>query len=65
MKVTGYKADPRSGVRLTTDENASCEFALQRSAVRWNEISTFQGESLFPPSKGKDILAGSTGGSGN
>src|SRR5229473_7706813 len=38
IRAVGYRADPRSSVTLTTDQNASFDFSLQKASVRWNEI---------------------------
>ena len=56
IKAVGYRADPRSGVSLTADQNASFDFSLQKSGVRWNEIAQYQAKKLFPPAKGKDLI---------
>src|SRR6266513_1106516 len=58
VRAVGFKADPRTGVDLTADQNASYEFALQKGIVHWNEISMYQGKTLFPEGKGKDVLTG-------
>src|ERR1700704_2413497 len=49
IKAVGYRADPRSGVSLTADQNASFDFSLQKNGVRWNEIAQYQAKKLFPP----------------
>src|ERR1700674_2362983 len=56
IKAVGYRADPRSGVTLAADQNVSFDFALQKSAVRWNEISKYQAVQLWPPAKGKELI---------
>jgi virginiamycin B lyase len=56
IKAVGYRADPRSGVTLAAGQNASFDFALQKGAVRWNEISEYQATQLWPPAKGKDLI---------
>ena len=56
IHAVGYKADPRSSVALSADQNASFDFALQKAPVRWNEISMYQGRKLLPEGKGKDEL---------
>jgi virginiamycin B lyase len=56
IKALGYRADPRTGVTLTADQNLLLDFALQKGVVRWNEISQYQGTQLFPAGKGKDLL---------
>jgi virginiamycin B lyase len=58
IRAVGYRADPRSGVTLTDDQNVSLDFSLQRSAARWNEISEYQATQLFPSGKGKELLFG-------
>jgi virginiamycin B lyase len=58
IKAVGYRAEPRSGVTLSADQNASFDFALQKSTVRWNEISQYQAAQLWPASKGKDLIFG-------
>src|SRR6516162_6569254 len=33
IRASGYKADPKTGVKLTADQNASYDFALQSAPV--------------------------------
>jgi virginiamycin B lyase len=56
VRAPGYKTDPHSGVSLTADQNASFEFGLQKGMVRWSDLSMYQGKTLFPEGKGKDVL---------
>jgi virginiamycin B lyase len=56
IRAVGYRAEPRSGVTLTVEQNASFDFTLQKSMVRWNEISQYQAAQLWPPAKGKELL---------
>ena len=58
IRAVGFKADPRAGMALATDQNASVDFPLQKGVVHWNEISMYQGVKLFPEGKGKDVLTG-------
>src|SRR6266852_4163708 len=58
VKAAGYRSDPRGDVNLAADQNANYEFALQQGAVRWSDLSQYQGEVLFPEAKGKDLLVG-------
>ena len=46
--------------RSRADQNASfSDFALQKAAVRWNgKFPFYQAMQLWPPDKGKDLLAG-------
>src|SRR5580704_11366651 len=56
IRAVGYRADPRPGVALAADQNASLDFSLQKSTVRWNEISQYQATQLWPAGKGKELL---------
>jgi virginiamycin B lyase len=56
IKAVGYRTDPRNPVALTSDQNASFDFALQEGPVRWNEISQSQAKQLWPPARGKDLI---------
>jgi virginiamycin B lyase len=58
VKAVGYRGDPRGNVNLAADQNANYEFALRQGAVRWSDLSQYQGEVLFPEAKGKDLLVG-------
>ena len=53
IKATGLRGDPKSGVALTADQNASLDFALQTGPVRWNELSIYQAKKLWPEEKAK------------
>src|SRR6266852_1579269 len=56
IRAVGFHADPRSGVTLSADQNASFDFSLEKANVRWNEISEYQATQLWPPAKGKDLI---------
>lgn len=58
LRAIGYKADPRTGVNLTAEQNASFDFSLQQGTVRWSDLSYYQGKQLFPPGKGHDEFVG-------
>ena len=53
IRAVGFRADPRMGVNLTADQNASFDFALQAGTVRWSDISLYQGNSFSQRGKGK------------
>jgi virginiamycin B lyase len=57
VRAIGFKADARSGVNLTADQNISQDFALQNGLVRWTDISIYQGLELLPNARGKRELA--------
>jgi virginiamycin B lyase len=56
IRAIGYKADAKRGVKLTADQNASFDFALQTTPVRWSDISIEQGRVLLPDARGKTTL---------
>ncbi len=56
IRAVGYRSDPRNGVSLAGDQNASLDFALQNDAVRWSDISIYQSKQLWPAGKGKDLI---------
>jgi virginiamycin B lyase len=57
IRAVGFRTDPQTGVKLTGDQNASYDFALQKGTVRWNEISYYQAMQLWPEAKGKHLIA--------
>jgi streptogramin lyase len=57
IRAIGYKADAKSGVKLTADQNLAQDFALQTGQVRWTDISIYQGLQLLPEARGKRVLA--------
>jgi len=56
IRAVGFRADPKAGVNLTAEQNASYDFALQKGTVRWNDISFYQARQLWPEAKGKDLI---------
>src|ERR1700690_4194626 len=56
IRAVGFRTDPKTGVKLGADQNASYDFALQKGAVRWNDISYYQARKFWPPAKGKDLI---------
>ncbi len=55
IRAIGYQSDPRAGVKLTADQKASFDFALQKAPVRWSDLNTFQGTQLLPKTKAHDL----------
>src|SRR5947209_5839778 len=35
IRAPGYRAEPRNGLKLTAEQNAAHDFALQKGMVRW------------------------------
>src|SRR5690349_21730629 len=58
VRAVGYRADPRSGVQLTAEQNAASDFALKQDKVHWNDLSQYQGSVLFPAAQGNQVLRG-------
>ncbi len=56
IRATGFKADAKSGLKLSAEQSASQDFALQKAPVRWTEISILQGIELMPDMRGKKVL---------
>ena len=56
IKATGLRADPKSGVALTEDQNVSLDFALETGTVRWNELSIYQAKKLWPEENAKQQI---------
>lgn len=56
IRAVGYKAEPRTGLNLSSQQTASAQFNLQKAAVLWSDLSIYQGEVLLPNLPGKRIL---------
>lgn len=56
VRAVGYKADPRDGIKLSADQSAAFDIALQKGIVRWSDISVQQGFELLPDARGKREL---------
>jgi len=56
-RVVGYRFEPRTGIQLTSAQNAQYEIALETGTVRWTDLSIYQGEQLLPQGRGRDKLA--------
>lgn len=56
IRAVGYRSDPRNDVSLTADQKGLFDWSLQQGAVRWNELSFYQGDNLLPAGKAKDLL---------
>src|SRR5215472_8891931 len=55
INAIGYKSEPRAGVALAADQKASFDFALQKTPVRWSELTTYQGRQLLPKTSNHDL----------
>jgi virginiamycin B lyase len=57
IRAIGYKGEPKSGVKLTAEQNLSQNFALQTGTIDWTDLSIYQGMQLLPEARGKATLA--------
>ncbi len=55
VKAPGYKVDSKFGLQLSADQALTSDFALQKSFVRWSDISMYQGKELLPEPRGKQV----------
>ena len=55
IQSIGYTGDPRTGVQLGKDQKASFDFALQKTKVKWSDLSTYQGRRLLPKTEKHDL----------
>lgn len=56
IRAVGYKADPKRDVSLNASQNSSADFDLQKTMVRWSDLTLWQGIKLLPEAKGKEEL---------
>src|SRR5262244_4088285 len=56
IRAPGFQAAVRNGLSLAADQAASHDFALQKSFVRWSDISMYQGIQLLPEARGKNVF---------
>ncbi|HVB34111.1 MAG TPA: carboxypeptidase regulatory-like domain-containing protein [Patescibacteria group bacterium] len=64
IRAVGYKAVPQSETLQSADQHAKADFALQKGAVSWTDLSVWQGRTLLPDGPGKDLIFGAKGKSG-
>src|SRR5439155_27322294 len=55
INAIGYNSEPRTDLRLSDEQNTSFDFALEKTKVRWSDLSTYQGRKLLPKSKDHDL----------
>jgi virginiamycin B lyase len=56
VRALGFKAEPKSGLTLAADQNATHDFALQPVQIRWSDLTILQGLRLLPEARGKQTL---------
>ena len=56
MRAIGFKADPKTGITLTAEQNLTQDLALQQGMVLERDISMHQGKKLLPEGRGKEEL---------
>jgi virginiamycin B lyase len=64
IRAIGYRAGARTGVTLAASQDVSFDWALQKGAVRWSDLTLYQGEKLLPDLPGKELLFGPTAAGG-
>jgi virginiamycin B lyase len=52
----GYKSDNRRGVTLEDGSALTLDFAMQKSAVEWSDLTKYQAGTLLPEAPGKGVL---------
>ena len=55
-RATGFRSEQLPAMTLTADQDATSDLALQKAAIRWNELSIYQAKLLTPASTGKQTL---------
>ncbi|HVZ60317.1 MAG TPA: carboxypeptidase regulatory-like domain-containing protein [Terriglobales bacterium] len=48
VRAVGFRGAPQSGVKLGSAQNASFDFTLQKTPVRWSDLTVYQGKKLMP-----------------
>src|SRR5258708_26520466 len=56
VRAVGFRFEPRTGINLTAEQNASYEIALEKGTVHWTDLSIYQGAQLLPEGRGRDRL---------
>src|SRR6266853_4713334 len=46
-RTIGYRSDPKTGIVLSANQNASFDWTLQKQMVHWDEIPIIQGINMF------------------
>jgi len=55
ISAIGYTSAPHADVQLTADQKSSFDFVLQKTKVRWSDLSTYQGRQLLPKTAKHDL----------
>jgi virginiamycin B lyase len=56
VRAPGFKADPKTGITLTAEQDLTQDIALQKSFLGWSDLSIEQGKQLLPDDRGKELL---------
>ena len=56
VRSIGHEAQPQAATIAAASQNLSFDFAIQKSAVRWSDLSGYQGKQLLPPGKQRNVL---------
>ena len=55
ISAIGYKSDLHANAPMTADQKSSFDFVLQKTPVRWSDLSTYQGRQLLPKTANHDL----------
>ena len=55
IRAVGYKAQPQAAT-LAATQKGSADFAVQKSAVHWSDVSGYAAKQLFPAGKMRDLI---------
>ena len=58
IRAIGYRSEPKTGVKLSSETPVSLDFALSKGMVRWTDLSDHQMRELLPEGKGKEEVVG-------
>jgi hypothetical protein len=52
----GFDSELRNSVNVTVGRDVSADFALKKKEISWSDLTVYQGRTLLPDGKGKDVL---------
>ncbi|HVB33392.1 MAG TPA: carboxypeptidase regulatory-like domain-containing protein [Patescibacteria group bacterium] len=58
IRAPGYKATPQSETLQTADQHVNADFALEKGAVTWADLTAWQAQQLFPAGPGRKAFFG-------
>ena len=58
IRAAGFRAEPQSGLTLTSNQGRTLDFSLAKDRVRWTDLSLYQTIQLLPKLKGNGAFVG-------